>query len=79
MQLRRTLHESPPGFFAMDRGAFRCATVGGLNAAVAHVVTRLSYTVDSTCKVYTVRDSAWKERIATWLRYFASRSIDEKN
>jgi hypothetical protein len=27
-----------PGFFAIDRGAFRCAAVGGLNAAVAHLV-----------------------------------------
>ena len=27
-----------PGFFAMDRGAFRCAAVGGLNVAVAHLV-----------------------------------------
>ena len=26
------------GFFAIDRGAFRCAAVGGLNAAVAHLV-----------------------------------------
>jgi hypothetical protein len=26
------------GFFAIDRGAFRCAAVGGLNAAVAHSV-----------------------------------------
>jgi hypothetical protein len=26
------------GFFGMDRGAFRCAAVGGLNAAVAHLV-----------------------------------------
>jgi hypothetical protein len=25
------------GFFAIDRGAFRCAAVGGLNAAVAHL------------------------------------------
>jgi hypothetical protein len=23
-----------PGFFAIDRGAFRCAAVGGLNAVV---------------------------------------------
>ncbi len=28
------------GFFAIDRGAFRCAVVGGLNAAVAHLVMR---------------------------------------
>jgi len=27
-----------PGFFAIDRGTFRCAAVGGLNAAVAHLV-----------------------------------------
>jgi hypothetical protein len=27
-----------PGFFAIDRGAFRCAAVGGLNAAVAYLV-----------------------------------------
>jgi hypothetical protein len=27
-----------PGFFAIDRGAFRCAAIGGLNAAVAHLV-----------------------------------------
>ena len=27
-----------PGFFAIDRGAFRCAAAGGLNAAVAHLV-----------------------------------------
>jgi hypothetical protein len=26
------------GFFAIDRGAFRCAAVGGLNVAVAHLV-----------------------------------------
>jgi hypothetical protein len=26
------------GFFAIDRGAFRCAAAGGLNAAVAHLV-----------------------------------------
>jgi len=26
------------GFFAIDRGAFRCAAVGGLNAAVTHLV-----------------------------------------
>src|SRR6516165_5061987 len=26
------------GFFAIDRGAFRCAAVGGLNAALAHLV-----------------------------------------
>jgi hypothetical protein len=26
------------GFFAIDRGAFRCAAVGGLNAAIAHLV-----------------------------------------
>jgi hypothetical protein len=26
------------GFFGIDRGAFRCAAVGGLNAAVAHLV-----------------------------------------
>jgi hypothetical protein len=26
------------GFFAIDRGAFRCAAVGSLNAAVAHLV-----------------------------------------
>src|SRR6516164_761010 len=26
------------GFFAINRGAFRCAAVGGLNAAVAHLV-----------------------------------------
>jgi hypothetical protein len=26
------------GFFAIDRGAFRCAAVGGLNAAVAHLM-----------------------------------------
>ena len=26
------------GFFAIDRGAFRCAAVGGLNAVVAHLV-----------------------------------------
>ena len=26
------------GFFAIDRGAFRCAALGGLNSAVAHVV-----------------------------------------
>jgi hypothetical protein len=26
------------GFFAVDRGAFRCAVIGGLNAAVAHLV-----------------------------------------
>jgi hypothetical protein len=26
------------GFFAIDRGAFRCAAVDGLNAAVAHLV-----------------------------------------
>src|SRR5262249_13575039 len=25
-------------FFAIDRGAFRCAAVGGLNAAIAHLV-----------------------------------------
>src|SRR5262245_38617782 len=27
-----------PGFFAVDRGAFRCAAVGGVNSAVAHLV-----------------------------------------
>jgi len=27
-----------PGFFAVDRGAFRCAAVGGLNAAIAHLI-----------------------------------------
>jgi hypothetical protein len=27
-----------PGFFAVDRGAFRCAAVGGLNSAVAHLI-----------------------------------------
>jgi hypothetical protein len=26
------------GFFAIDRGAFRCAVVAGLNAAVAHLL-----------------------------------------
>ena len=26
------------GFFAVDRGAFRCAAVGGLNSAVAHLI-----------------------------------------
>jgi hypothetical protein len=26
------------GFFAIDRGAFRCAAVGGFNAAAAHLV-----------------------------------------
>jgi hypothetical protein len=26
------------GFFSIDRGAFRCATVGGLNSAIAHLV-----------------------------------------
>jgi hypothetical protein len=27
-----------PGFFAVDRGAFRCAAVGGLNSAMAHLI-----------------------------------------
>jgi hypothetical protein len=27
-----------PGFFAVDRGAFRCAAIGGLNSAVAHLI-----------------------------------------
>jgi hypothetical protein len=27
-----------PEFFAIDRGAFRCAAVGGPNVAVAHLV-----------------------------------------
>jgi DNA-binding transcriptional ArsR family regulator len=26
------------GFFAVDRGAFRCAAIGGLNSAVAHLI-----------------------------------------
>lgn len=26
------------GFFAVDRGSFRCAAVGGLNSAIAHLV-----------------------------------------
>jgi hypothetical protein len=26
------------GFFAVDRGAFRCAAVGGLNSAIAHLI-----------------------------------------
>jgi hypothetical protein len=26
------------GFFSIDRGAFRCAAVGGLNSAVAYLV-----------------------------------------
>ncbi len=26
------------GFFAVDRGAFRCAAVGGLNATVAYLI-----------------------------------------
>jgi hypothetical protein len=26
------------GFFSIDRGAFRCAAVGGLNSAIAHLV-----------------------------------------
>jgi hypothetical protein len=26
------------GFFSIDRGAFRCATAGGLNSAIAHLV-----------------------------------------
>jgi hypothetical protein len=26
------------GFFSIDRGAFRCAAIGGLNSAVAHLV-----------------------------------------
>jgi hypothetical protein len=35
-QEKRTMKSS--GFFAVDRGAFRCAAVGGLNAAVAHLI-----------------------------------------
>jgi hypothetical protein len=27
-----------PGFFAVDRGVFRCAAVGGLNSAMAHLI-----------------------------------------
>ena len=26
------------GFFAVDRGAFRCAAMGGLNSAIAHLI-----------------------------------------
>ena len=26
------------GFFSIDRGAFRCATAGGLNTAIAHLI-----------------------------------------
>ena len=26
------------GFFSIDRGAFRCAAVGGLNSAIAHLI-----------------------------------------
>jgi hypothetical protein len=26
------------GFFSIDRGAFRCVAVGGLNSAIAHLV-----------------------------------------
>src|SRR5262249_53888627 len=32
------LTKKSPGFFAVDLGAFRCAAVGGLNPAIAHLV-----------------------------------------
>jgi hypothetical protein len=35
-QEKRTVKS--PGFFAVDRGAFRCAAMGGLNSAVAHLI-----------------------------------------
>ena len=31
-------HKNPEGFFSVDRGAFRCAAVGGLNSAIAHLL-----------------------------------------
>jgi hypothetical protein len=33
-----TIDTRPEGFFAIDRGAFRCAAVGGFNSAVAHLI-----------------------------------------
>jgi hypothetical protein len=30
--------ERSEGFFSIDRGAFRCAAVGGLNSVVAHLI-----------------------------------------
>jgi hypothetical protein len=34
----KKLTTKPQGFFAVDRGAFRCAAAGGLNPALAHLV-----------------------------------------
>jgi hypothetical protein len=43
------------GFFAIDRGAFRCAAVGGLNAAIAHLVMARGTGRDNRTTQWSVR------------------------
>ena len=63
-----------PGFFAVDRGAFRCAAMGGLNSAIAHLIMARGTGRDNRKTRWSVHSIEQRTGIS---RPNAARAIDD--